>query len=175
MKRVSLQWYRSYSISELYEILKQSVSVSDKKYPSLNNYGFYMYLDQNLTKVLYIGQAYDRSPRSLRNRIRWEIVKDGTNGTWSTFSKDCANYKMNKFSLKLKVAHITKATYKEDRIVPDQKLMNDVEMALIHEMKPCMNKSGKQRYRRESIEIMNQGNFAPLPKKIKKYQFARTF
>jgi len=75
---------------------------------------------------------------------------------------------MHKLSLILKVAHIEEATDNGNKIKPDLKLVNDIEMALICERKPLMNEHGKKRYRRESIEIFNSGNFTPLPGTIKK-------
>lgn len=97
------------------------------------------------------------------------MIKDGANGgAVSQFSEKCQRFAVEKLSLQVKVAHIKEATDKGNQIVPDPKLMNDIEMALIHEMKPLMNEHGTRRYRRGSIEIFNSGNFSPLPKIIKR-------
>ena len=169
MKRICLLWYGPYSVADLLETFKQSVIFSDEKYPALNNFGFYMYLDQSLSRSVYIGQASDGSPRSLRNRIRWEITKDGIGCALSQFSKDCQESDIDKLSLVLKLAHIKEATDDGNQIQIDLNLMNDVEMALIHEQrKTVINKRGKKRYRGRSIEILNSGNFAPLPEIIRK-------
>jgi len=162
MKRISLPWHGPYSVADLSEKLKQKVSISDEQYPPLKGWGFYMYLDQNQSQAIYIGQAFGEG-RSLRNRIRWEVLNDS-----SRFSKGLKKFGIDKSCLILKVAHIKEATDNGNQIVRDPKLMNDIEMALIHEMKSLTNKSGKKRYRRESIEVLNGGNFTPLPERIKK-------
>jgi hypothetical protein len=171
MKRIKLMWYGPYNVAYLSEILKQPVSVSDEKYPTLKKYGFYMFLDNKLFKVLYIGQAFDDSPRSLRNRIRWEIIKDGNGVALSKFYATCEEHGINVSSLNLKVAHIDEALYNKKPIVHDPKLMNDIENALINRMQPLLNKKGKKEYKGQSLEIFNGGSFEPLPRKIPKYQY----
>lgn len=117
-----------------------------------------------------MGRPLTTLPTPLRNRIRWEIIKDGANGgAISQFSEKCQKFAVDKLSLILKVAQIKEAAADDgNQIVPGPKLMNDIEMALIHEMRPLMNEQGKKRYRRGSIEIFNSGNLAPLPEMIKK-------
>jgi len=162
MKRIRLLWYGPYNVANLSENLEQNVYATDDKHPFLNNYGFYMYLSAQ-SKVVYIGQAFGRGPRALRDRIRHEVLKEN-----SKLSKDCENFRINKCSLMLKIAHIEEAMSDGNQIQHNPELMNDVEMALIHEMKPLMNKHGKARYRRGNIEIVNKFSFKPLPKRIEK-------
>ena len=167
MKRISLHWYGPDGVAELYENLKRPLSFSDDKYPYLNTQGFYMYLNQNQTKAIYIGQAFSsKSARPLRNRIRWEITKDGMGCALSQFSKDCQEFGIDKFSLVLKVAHVKESTDNGNSM--HEYNPSDIEMALICERSPLINRSGKKRYRKESIEISNNGNFAPLPKTFRK-------
>jgi len=159
MKKISLRWYGLGSVADLSEKLKQHVSTSDEQHPFLGKWGFYMYLDQNQSKAIYIGQAFGEG-RSLRNRIRHEVLKDN-----SSFSHDCKNLRIDKFSLILKVAHVEEAT---DNGNPIEYNPYDIEMALICEMQPKINRIGKRRYRRESIEIFNSGDFNPSPDMFKK-------
>ncbi len=166
MRRISLYWYGPDRVTDLYAILKQLLPFSDDRYPYLNKQGFYMYLDLNQSKAIYIGQAFSsKSARPLRNRIRWEITKDGIDCALSKFSKDCQESGIDKSSLMLKVAHVKEST---DNGNPIEYNPYDIEMALICEMTPKINRSGKERYRKESIEISNNGNFTPLPKTFKK-------
>lgn len=166
VKDVLLQWYQ-YDVADLYEAFKKSVLVLEPGHLPLSNYGFYVYFDQNLAlPPKYIGQFFGRSPRTLAKRIRWEVVKDGSDGgAVSRFSQKCQEHAVNKPSLILKVGNIKEPN---DPSKHDPQLMNDIEMALIHEMQPVMNDHGKRRYRRGSIEIMNTGDFVPLPLLIRK-------
>jgi hypothetical protein len=121
-----------------------------------------------LAQVIYIGQAFDKTPRSLRNRIRWEITKDGEGCALSEFCEKCQKYGVDRLSLKLKVAHIKEARDNGTDIEHGSRLMNDIEKALIfwtaRELAGAlMNENGKKkRFRRGSIQIHNQGSFAPL-------------
>jgi len=168
-----LIWYGPYRVSELHKILLKHVSESDKIFPVLNNYGFYMYLDNNESKILYIGQAYDSSPRPLRNRIRWEIVKDGQASAISTFYSKCIDNNIDVGSLNLKVSHLQKISSKIGNNDIDIRKMNNIENALINEVAPCLNQAGKRKYRGDSIFIYNSGNYSPLKKIIKKLKFTQ--
>lgn len=97
-----------------------------------------MYFDQNLSlPPKYIGQSFGRSPRTLAKRIRWEVVKDGTDGgAVSRFSQKCQEHAVNKPSLILKVGNIKEPS---DPSKHDPQLMNDIEMALIHEMQQSLS------------------------------------
>jgi len=162
LKRVNLVWYGPYSVADLSEKLKQRVSSLDRKYLPLEEYGFYMYLNQSLAQAVYIGQASGKG-RSLRNRLRWEITKD-----FSRLSRDLREAEIHKLNLTLKVSHIARAAdskYPAEFI--DVSLLNDIENALICQMKPCINRKGKRRYRGETIEIINTGSFAPLPERFR--------
>ena len=69
--------------------------------------------------------------------------------------------------MKLKVAHIKEARDNGTDIEHSSRLMNDIEKALIfwtaRELAGAlMNENGKKRFRRGSIQIHNQGSFAPL-------------
>jgi len=89
MKKARLFWSEPYNVATLLEDFRQPYSFSDKKYPEFIGFGLYMYLNQKLEKIIYIGQAFDKTPRSLRNRIRWEIIKNGIGCTKSQFHIDC--------------------------------------------------------------------------------------
>ena len=176
MIKANLFWFGPHSVAGLKKALKQPVSLSDEKYPFLNNFGLYMYLDNNLREVVYLGQALTDGPRSLRDRIRWEITKDGNKCALSKFNKDCEELKIRSTDLFLKVAHIEEATENGSQIpIRDYKLINNIEMALIHEIsqntsreQPILNIQGKKRYRQGRIKIINNGNFSPLLKIVRK-------
>jgi hypothetical protein len=146
-------------------VLEKSAMVSDEKYPAFSNYGFYFYYDEKSPEPLkYVGQSYGKSKRTLGKRIRWEIVKDGSDGSAvSKFTQKCQKYSVDKLDLTLEVGHIKEPPLSEH----SPQLMNDIEMALIFKMQPIMNDRGKKRYRRGPIEIFNEGNFAPLPEIIR--------
>jgi hypothetical protein len=164
MKKISLRWSNLFSIEELYVRLK-NVDSYRNPVPEMENYGFYMYLDKKSNETLYIGQAYNKKRAPLHNRIRWEIVKDGSKGTVSAFHKKCIKYGVNKKDMNIKVAHICYSNYDVD-----QYLMNSIERAIIYERAcngdPLMNETGKKRYKLGPIEITNKGNHSPLPNRI---------
>jgi len=170
---VHLMWYGSYQVSDLQKILLKDVSESDKLFPALNTYGFYLYLDNSESHSKYIGQAFDDSPRSLRNRIRWEIVKNGRAGAISTFFSKCIDNNIDVASLKIKVGHIQKISSLKGNNDVNVRIMNNIENALIYEVKPFLNKTGKKQYRDDPIIIYNSGNYSPLKKIIKGLQFIK--
>lgn len=177
MKEVHLRWYGPYNVLDLTKLLRQSVSVSDSNYPELNNYGFYAFFNQINKNIIYVGQAFGASPRSLRNRIRWEITKDGRYQARSAFYAACEEQDIQVENLALIIGHLQKVECREKPYIDvcvDVTLMNDIENALIHQTQPVLNKKGKQNYYGQSLEIFNCGKFKPLPRKIKKYQFTQS-
>jgi hypothetical protein len=161
MKKVLLQWFEPYRVVDLYVLLRESALVSNEKYSGLNNYGFYMYYDEKSPKQpKYIGQSYGKSQKTLAKRIRWEVVKDGSDGgAISKFTEKCCYYHVDKQRLILKVGYIKESSETEHT----PQFMNDIELALIFQMQPIMNEHGKKRYRRGSIEIVNMGDYPPFP------------
>ena len=119
--------------------------------------------------MIYIGQAFDRSARPLRTRIRWEIIKDGNAGALSSFNTSCERQGIDISSLNLKVAHIVEVIDNEKQI--DQIFMNEIENALINRMQPLLNKKGKKNYFGENLKIFNSGDYDPLPHKITRVNF----
>jgi hypothetical protein len=152
MKQINLKWFRPYKFLDLVEDSKQSLYFFDEKYPELKEWGFYMFVDP--FRIVDIGQAAGKG-HSLRTRLKNEISNN------STFHKDLIDIKVNTASLLLKVAILTKATV-------DGKPMQlidpyDIEFALICKGNPRIEKHGIKHYRRESIEITNEGDCSPLP------------
>jgi hypothetical protein len=161
-----LQWIDLGSVKVLYEVLKPDDYFRNSAYPELNTYGLYMYLEKDLAKVRYIGQAFGNSLMPLKRRIRWEIVKDGVGCAESAFCKKFQN-KADRFELVLKVAHLRNPRRDEINVKVDDKFMNAIERALIFQSAqvgdPLMNETGKSSYKLEPIKIVNCGDFAPLP------------
>ena len=152
MKQINLKWFGSYKFLDLVENTKQSLYFFDEKYPELKEWGFYMFIDQ--FGIVDIGQAAGKG-RSLWTRLKNEISNN------STFHKDLSDIKVNTASLLIKVAILTKAT--EDG-KPIQLIdPYDIEFALICKGNPRIEKHGIKRYRRECIEIINEGDCSPLP------------
>lgn len=170
MRTVQLQWSHPWSVKELYHRFKPD-DYFKKSITEMTTYGFYMYLDEFTGKVRYIGQAFSKKKSApLQHRVRWEIVKDGSSGTESAFYKLCLEHDIDKFRLLLKVAHLFDPKIDGATTIVDDRFMNAVERALIFERAsvgdPLMNKTGKTRYRLGPIEIINKGDFSPLPSKI---------
>jgi hypothetical protein len=155
MKQINLKWFKSYRFQDLVEDFKQSPNFINEKYPEFKGWGFYMFIDQ--FGIVDIGQAAGKG-RSLKTRLKNETSNN------STFHKDLIDIKVNTASLLIKVAILTKAT-------ENGKLMqlidpHDIEFALICKGNPRIEKHGIKRYRRESIEIISEGDCSPLPPKF---------
>ena len=154
--KVELKWFNVGPVKSLYEILKPENYYNNPLLSKeLNTYGI---------------QAFDKSNMALRRRVRWEIVKDGNGCAESAFCKKCKEHSIDRFNLLLKVAHPENPKKDGSNVTVDPKFMNAVEMALIFEIAqagdPLMNKTGKKRYRLEPIEILNCGDYTPLPARI---------
>jgi hypothetical protein len=166
MRKVKLNWFSAQPVTVLFEGLRSVEYFRNPDFPELNNYGLYMFLDKDRGKARYIGQALD-----LKKRVRWEIVKDGNGCAESAFYLKCKKYNVNRFNLLLKVAHL-KNPQKDGINVNEvaDEFMNAVERALIFERAragdPLMNETGKSSYRLGPTEIINCGDFTPLPASI---------
>jgi len=167
LRKVELHWFTLGPVKILYEVLKPDDHFRNPAFPELNDYGVYMYLEKDTGKARYVGQAFNKSSMALRRRVRWEIVKDGNGCAESVFYRKC---KVDRFNLILKVAHIKDAKENEIAVKVDDKFMNAIERALIFERAragdPLMNETGKSSYRLGPIEVVNNGDFAPLPASI---------
>lgn len=85
----------------------------------------------------------------------------------SAFYKKCKKYNVDRFDLLLKVAHLKNPQKDGIKTEVDKEFMNAIERALIFKRAqagdPLMNETGKKRYRLGLIEIVNDGERAPLP------------
>lgn len=170
MRKVELQWNSLGLVKVLYGVLRPDDYFRNPAFPELNNYGLYMFLEKSAEKARYIGQAFDKSSRALRRRVRWEMVKDGNGCAESAFSKKCQKYTVDRFDLLLKVAHLRNPQNDGINTKVDDKFMNAIERALIFQRTqagdPLMNETGKTKYRLGPIEIVNNGDRKPLPLSI---------
>ena len=169
MRTVQLQWSHPWSVKDLYDRYKPD-DYFKNPILEMTTFGLYMYLDEYTGKARYIGQAFNTKSAPLQYRVRWEIVKDGRSGTESAFHQLCIKHDVDKFRLLLKVAHIRDPEIDGSTVIVDVQFMNAIERALIYERAsigdPLMNKTGKTRYRLGPVEIVNTGDFTPLPSKI---------
>ena len=92
-----------------------------------------MYLNRDTGRAKYIGQAFENSPMALRSRIRWETVKDGNGCAESAFCRKCQEYKVDRFDLMIKVAHLKNPLKDGTATEVDTQFMNAIERALIFE------------------------------------------
>jgi hypothetical protein len=170
LRRVELNWFNLGQVKALYHILKPDDYFKNPAFPELNDYGVYMYLDRDSSKIRYIGQAYGSGIAALGSRIRWEVVKDGKDCAESAFYQKCKKYNVDRFNLILKVAHLKNPQKDGISVQVDDKFVNAVERALIfnraQEGDPLMNETGKTSYRLGPIEITNTGHFVPLLARI---------
>jgi len=171
MIKAELQWFNIGLVKDLYPRLKPEDHYKHPV-PDLDNFGFYMfYVDKEGEKAKYVGQAPSKKRLPLQSRVRWEIVKDGKGCTESAFFQKCEKYKVDRFNLLLKVAHIKKLQRDGiDVTEVDDKMMNAIERALIFKLTQLghllMNETSKKSYRIGPIDMINNGDHKPLPPKI---------
>ena len=168
MRTIELLWSNPWPVSYLYERLKPE-DHNRNPIPEMQNYGVYMYLD-NVGRVRYVGQAFNKSDLALQKRIRWEIVKDGDGCTESAFYQKCMKYNVDRLNLQVKVAELRNPCCEGSSNEIDCKFMNAIERALIFDRARAgdllINETGKRRYRLGPIDIINRGNIAPLSGRI---------
>jgi len=158
-------------VKSLYDVLKPDDYFRNPAFPdALDDYGVYMYLEKDSSKTRYIGQAFRNGTMALGSRIRWEVVKNGENCAESAFYQKCRKYNVDRFSLLLKVAHLTNLQKDGISVQVDDKFVNAVERALIFNRAqagdPLMNETGKTSYKLGPIDITNTGDFSPLSARI---------
>jgi hypothetical protein len=155
MKEISLNWVGPFYVTDMEENFRLALPVFDLKYPDLKSWGFYMFLDEH--GIVDIGSASGKG-RALRTRLKNETsIK-------SAFFGELEEIGVDRKTLQLKVGILIEATENGNKI----SLVDpyDIEFALICKGDPRINTHGIKRYRHGDIEIINKGNFAPLPQRF---------
>jgi hypothetical protein len=158
MRKYVLKWSTLGKEKDIYPLLRGKVSVSDKLYPQLCNFGVYLFLDDE-KGIVDVGKANPKG-RALRTRTRNEIYES------SAFVSKLTELGMDRnaqLDLTVKVATVEQGI--DSGLSPEEvdKHLRLIESALICETDPWSNShGGMNKWNKEEVEIVNLGDYAPL-------------
>jgi hypothetical protein len=163
MKSYILKWHKLGKVEDIYPILRGRVYLSDKLFPHLRKSGIYLFLDDQ-KGVVDVGEANPKG-RALRNRIINEIYEN------SAFFRKLEKWGMDRPSQRefiVKIAAVEQgidyANASPEEIDAHLRL---IESALICQTDPWSNSHGGiDEWRKEEVDIVNLGDYNPLPPKI---------
>lgn len=159
MRKYVLKWFNLGKVKDIYPILREKRAAdSDKLYPQLLESGVYLFLDDE-KGIVDIGEANPKG-RALRTRIRNEIYEN------SAFRRKLTELEMDahvQLDLTVKIATVEHGIDYELSPEEVDKHLRLLESALICETDPWSNSHGGiNKWKREEVEIVNLGDYAPL-------------
>jgi len=164
MRKYILRWFNLGKVKDIYPVLREKTApVSDKLYPPLRKPGIYMFLDDQ-KGVVDVGEANAKT-RALRTRIRNEIYDN------SYFAGKLRKLGMDRgaqLDLTVKVATLEEGIDFSE-LSPEEidRHLRLIESVLICETDPWSNSHGGiDNWTKEEVEIVNLGDYDPLPPTI---------